>query len=30
MEKSNSKIIIEDYKDNFIYKKNENNLNIQL
>ena len=29
MEKFNSKIVIEDYKDNYIYKKNENNLNIQ-
>ena len=29
MEKSNSKIVIEDYKDGFIYKKNETNLNIQ-
>ena len=29
MEKSNSKIIIEDYKDSFVYKKNETNLNIQ-
>jgi cell division protein FtsI (penicillin-binding protein 3) len=29
MEKSRSKIIIEDYKNNFIYKKNETNLNIQ-
>ena len=29
MEKSNSKIVIEDYKDSFIYKKNETNLNIQ-
>ena len=29
MEKSNSKIIIEDYKDILIYKKNESNLNIQ-
>ena len=29
MEKSNSKIVIEDYKDSFIYKKNETKLNIQ-
>ena len=29
MEKSNSKIVIEDYKDSFVYKKNETNLNIQ-
>ena len=29
MEKSNSKIVIEDFKDSFIYKKNETNLNIQ-
>ena len=29
MEKSRPKIIIEDYKKNFIYKKNETNLNIQ-
>ena len=29
MKKSNSKIIIEDYKDSFVYKKNETNLNIQ-
>jgi len=29
MEKSNSKIVIEDYKDSFVYKKNESNLNIQ-
>jgi cell division protein FtsI (penicillin-binding protein 3) len=29
MEKSRSKIIIEDYKNNFIYKQNETNLNIQ-
>ena len=29
MEKSKSKIIIEDYKNNFTYKKNESNLNIQ-
>jgi cell division protein FtsI (penicillin-binding protein 3) len=29
MKKSRSKIIIEDYKNNFIYKKNETNLNIQ-
>ena len=29
MEKSRSKIIIEDYKSNFTYKKNETNLNIQ-
>jgi cell division protein FtsI (penicillin-binding protein 3) len=29
MEKSRSKIIIEDYRNNFIYKKNETNLNIQ-
>ena len=29
MENSESKIIIEDYKNNFIYKKNETNLNIQ-
>ena len=25
MEKSNSKIVIEDYKDSFVYKKNESN-----
>ena len=29
MKKYRSKIIIEDYKNNFIYKKNETNLNIQ-
>jgi cell division protein FtsI (penicillin-binding protein 3) len=29
MEKFNSKIVIEDYRNNFIYKKNETNLNIQ-
>ena len=29
MKKSNSKIIIEDFKDSFVYKKNETNLNIQ-
>ena len=29
MEKSRSKIIIEDYKNNFSYKKNETSLNIQ-
>ena len=29
MKESRSKIIIEDYKNNFIYKKNETNLNIQ-
>ena len=29
MESSRSKIIIEDYKNNFTYKKNETNLNIQ-
>ena len=29
MKKSRSKIIIEDYKNNFIYKKNKTNLNIQ-
>ena len=29
MKQSRSKIIIEDYKKNFIYKKNETNLNIQ-
>ena len=29
MKKNRSKIIIEDYKNNFIYKKNETNLNIQ-
>ena len=29
MEKYRSKIIIEDYKNNFIYKKNESNLDIQ-
>jgi len=29
MEKSNSKIVIEDYKDSFVYKKNKTNLNIQ-
>jgi cell division protein FtsI (penicillin-binding protein 3) len=29
MKQSRSKIIIEDYKNNFIYKKNETNLNIQ-
>jgi len=29
MEKSKSKIIIEDYKNNFVYKKNDTNLNIQ-
>ena len=29
MKKLSSKIIIEDYKNNFIYKKNETNLNIQ-
>jgi cell division protein FtsI (penicillin-binding protein 3) len=29
MEKLRSKIIIEDYKNNFDYKKNDNNLNIQ-
>jgi cell division protein FtsI (penicillin-binding protein 3) len=29
MEKSRSKIIIEDYKNNFVYKKNDTNLNIQ-
>ena len=29
MKQSKSKIIIEDYKNNFIYKKNESNLNIQ-
>ncbi|MDA9890080.1 penicillin-binding protein 2 [Candidatus Pelagibacter sp.] len=29
MEKSNSKIVIEDHKDSFVYKKNETNLNIQ-
>ena len=29
MQKSRSKIIIEDYKSNFTYKKNETNLNIK-
>ena len=29
MKQSRSKIIIEDYKNNFIYKKNETNLDIQ-
>ena len=29
MEKLKSKIAIEDYKNNFVYKKNETNLNIQ-
>ena len=29
MKSSRSKIIIEDYKNNFTYKKNETNLNIQ-
>ena len=29
MENSKSKITIEDYKNNFIYKKNETNLNVQ-
>ena len=29
MEKLKSKIIIEDYKNNFDYKKNDTNLNIQ-
>ncbi len=29
MEKLRSKIIIEDYKNNFVYKKNDTNLNIQ-
>ena len=29
MKQSRSKIIIEDYKNNFIYKKNETNLNIK-
>ena len=29
MQKSRSKIIIEDYKSNFNYKKNETNLNIK-
>ena len=29
MKKSNSKIVIEDFKDSFVYKKNETNLNIQ-
>ena len=29
MEKLRSKIIIEDYKNNFDYKKNDTNLNIQ-
>ena len=29
MKTTNSKIIISDYQDNFIYKKNETNLNIQ-
>ena len=29
MNQSRSKIVIEDYKNNFIYKKNETNLNIQ-
>ncbi len=29
MKQTGSKIIIEDYKNNFIYKKNETNLNIQ-
>ena len=29
MKQSRSKITIEDYKNNFIYKKNETNLNIQ-
>ncbi|WP_435113448.1 peptidoglycan D,D-transpeptidase FtsI family protein [Candidatus Pelagibacter bacterium nBUS_36] len=29
MKKTRSKIIIEDYRNNFIYKKNETNLNIQ-
>ena len=29
MEKSNSKIVIEDFKDSFVYRKNETNLNIQ-
>ena len=29
MEKSKSKIIIEDYKNNFDYKKNDTNLNIE-
>ena len=30
MEKLKSKIIIEDYKNNFDYKKNETNLDINL
>ena len=29
MEKLRSKIIIEDYKNNFVYKKNDTNLNIK-
>ena len=29
MKQSKSKIIIEDYKNNFTYKKSETNLNIQ-
>ena len=29
MEESRSKIIIEDYKNNFDYKKNDTNLNIE-
>jgi len=29
MKKLRSKIVIEDYKNNFVYKKNEANLNIQ-
>ena len=29
MKHTGSKIIIEDYKNNFVYKKNETNLNIQ-
>ncbi len=29
MEKLGSKIVIEDYKNNFVYKKNDTNLNIQ-
>ena len=29
MKQTGSKIIIEDYKNNFVYKKNETNLNIQ-
>lgn len=29
MEKLKSKFVIEDYKNNFVYKKNDANLNIQ-